>query len=195
MLPSALVTIRVDGGFAMGDVLQRWEDNPQLLHGSDALVHGLLDAVVDSHITAIQRIDDVLETMEDVLFDEATTNREFVRRMYDVRKDLVGLRRVTLPMRQVVNGLLRHGQVHADLEPWVDDLYDHVLRASEWSESLRDLVTSMFEANLTLQDSRLNQIMKKLAAWAALIAVPTALTGWSGRTCPIPGSPNRGGCG
>ena len=69
MLPSALVTIRVDGGFAMGDVLQRWEDNHQLLHGSDALVHGLLDAVVDSHITAIQRIDDVLETMEDVLFE------------------------------------------------------------------------------------------------------------------------------
>lgn len=107
--------------------------------------------------------------------------------MYDVRKDLVGLRRVTLPMRQVVNGLLRHGQVHADLEPWVDDLYDHVLRASEWTESLRDMITSLFETNLSLQDARLNTIMKKLAGWAAIIAVPTAITGWFGQNVPYPG--------
>ena len=74
-----------------------------------------------------------------------------------------------------------------DLAHWYDDLYDHVLRASEWTESLRDLITSMFETNLALQDSRLNMVMKKLAAWAAIIAVPTAITGWYGQNLPYPG--------
>ena len=91
-------------------------------------------------------------------------------------------------MREVVTGLLRHKET-ADpaLQLWFDDLYDHVLRASEWTESLRDMVTSLFETNLSLQDSRLNEIMKKLAAWAAIIAVPTAITGWFGQNIPYPG--------
>ncbi len=73
------------------------------------------------------------------------------------------------------------------LGPWYDDLYDHVLRAAEWTESLRDMVTSVFETNLSLQDARLNTVMKKLAGWAAIIAVPTAVTGWFGQNVPYPG--------
>ena len=65
--------------------------------------------------------------------------------------------------------------------------FDHVLRAAEWTESLRDLVTSAFETNLSLTDARLNTIMKKLAGWAAIIAVPTAITGWFGQNIPYPG--------
>ena len=65
-----------------------------------------------------------------------------------------------------------------------NDLYDHVLRASEWTESLRDMVASVFETNLSLQDARLNTIMKKLASWGAIIAVPTAVTGWFGQNLP-----------
>ena len=61
------------------------------------------------------------------------------------------------------------------------DLYDHVLRVSEWTESLRDMVTTVFETNLSLQDARLNTVMKKLTGWAAIIAVPTAITGFYGQ--------------
>jgi magnesium transporter len=70
------------------------------------------------------------------------------------------------------------------LDGWYDDLYDHSLRASEWTESLRDMVSGLFETNLSLQDARLNTIMKKLAGWAAIIAVPTAITGWFGQNVP-----------
>jgi magnesium transporter len=59
-------------------------------------------------------------------------------------------------------------------------LYDDVIRAAEWTESLRDTVTTVFETNLSLQDARLNTVMKKLTGWAAIIAVPTADTGWYG---------------
>jgi magnesium transporter len=93
-------------------------------------------------------------------------------------------------MREVINAVLRHRKnvdSPSELDPWYDDLYDHVLRASEWTESLRDMVTTIFETNLSLQDARLNNVMKKLTAWAAIIAVPTAVTGYFGQNVPYPG--------
>ncbi|HET7398120.1 MAG TPA: magnesium transporter CorA family protein, partial [Intrasporangium sp.] len=188
VLPSALITIR-DAAFPIERVQRSWEDNADLLrHGPVALVHGLLDAVVDGHFETIQCFDDEIESLEDVLFEERRTGRGFLRRVYRVRKDIVALRRVVLPMRELVNGMLRHHPpTGSELDGWFDDLYDHVLRASEWTESLRDMVTSIFETNLSLQDARLNSIMKQLAAWAAIIAVPTAVTGWFGQNVPYPG--------
>nr|NLI51728.1 magnesium transporter CorA family protein [Propionibacterium sp.] len=188
VLPMALVTIRLDADFDMEPVIARWEESPDLLRrGSGALVHGLMDHVVDGHFATIQQIDDELENLEDVLFEERPSGQQFQRTVYSLRKDLVQLRRIVLPMREVVNGVLRHSEADAALRPWFDDLYDHVLRASEWTESLRDMVTSIFETNLSLQDARLNTIMKKLAGWAAIIAVPTAITGWFGQNVPYPG--------
>jgi len=71
--------------------------------------------------------------------------------------------------------------------PYFQDVYDHVLRATEWTESLRDLVTTIVETNLTLQGNRLNVITKKVTSWAAIIAVPTAITGFYGQNLPYPG--------
>jgi magnesium transporter len=62
-----------------------------------------------------------------------------------------------------------------------------VLRATEWTESLRDLVTTILETNLTVQGNRMNMIMKKVTSWAAIIAVPTAITGFYGQNVPYPG--------
>jgi len=188
VMPMALVTIRLDDGIDMLEVVQRWEQNRDLLkEGSGALVYGLLDFVVDGHFDTIQEMDDELERIEDVLFEEQVTAKAFQRSLYGLRKDLVQLRRVVLPMREVVNGVLRHTPASGLLGAWYDDLYDHVLRASEWTESLRDMVSSIFETNLSLQDSRLNTIMKKLAGWGAIIAIPTAITGWFGQNVPYPG--------
>lgn len=189
VLPHLLITLRMDDAFDMTPVVERWRDSAQLLtEGTSALVHGLLDVVVDGHFTAIQELDDEIEAIEDDLFGDAQREPAFVRRLYGYRKDLVALRRVVLPMREVVNALLRHrGYTGGQLDHWYDDLYDHVLRASEWTESLRDMVTTVFDTHLSLQDTRLNTVMKKLAAWAAIIAVPTAITGWFGQNIPYPG--------
>jgi len=192
VLPGGIVTVRSDTGFDMDEVVARWEDDADLLKlGSGALLHGLLDVIVDGHFETIQLMDDAIESLEDGLFDERALTREIQQRTYRVRKELVELRRVILPMREVVNAVQRH---HADdvehrseLDGWYADLYDHVLRASEWTESLRDMVTTVFETNLSLQDARLNTVMKKLTGWAAIIAVPTAVTGWFGQNVAYPG--------
>jgi magnesium transporter len=191
VMKRCVVTVRKGGRFDVDELIRRWEENADLLkYGVGALVYGLLDMIVDSHFDAVQTLDDSIEALEDELFDEQAQNRAMQRRTYRVRRDLVDLRRVVLPMREVVNALLRHRkevQAPSELDSWYDDLYDHVLRASEWTESLRDMVTTIFETNLSLQDARLNTVMKKLTSWAAIIAVPTAVTGFYGQNVPYPG--------
>lgn len=192
VLANALITIRPDDRMSMDAVLARWDDEGLIDRGVAALVHGLLDQLVDGHFETIETMDDQLEQLEDLLFDPAIKTRTIQQRVFALRKALVELRRVVLPMREVVTSVMRFrsdGQhsLSSELDGHFNDLYDHVIRAAEWTESLRDMVSSVFETNLSLQDARLNEVMKKLAAWAAIIAVPTAVTGWFGQNLPYPG--------
>jgi magnesium transporter len=113
------------------------------------------------------------------------------RRSFETRQSLLHVRRAILPMREVVNTVMRRATTDdphgAELAPYFEDLYDHVLRAAEWSDSLRDTISSIFETNMSLADTRMNMIMKKLTSWAAIIAVPTAVTGYFGQNVPYPG--------
>jgi magnesium transporter len=184
----AMVTVR-RGGFDLEQLLKRWDDNREAVgQGAGGLVHGLLDLIVDGHFDAVQQLDDAMEGIEDALFAEKPQNKTTQLRAFRMRKALVELRRVVLPMRELVGSLQREdAQGDPVLRPYFDDLYDHVLRVTEWTESLRDMVSSIFETNLSLADARLNTIMKKLTAWAAIIAVPTAVTGFYGQNVPYPG--------
>jgi magnesium transporter len=191
VLPTAVVTVRHENDplrtvFDIDEVVRRWDDNSDLLRkGSPALLHELLDVVVDEQFDTIQQLDDAIESLEDELFDDTGDNRTIQRNTYRLRKELVELRRIVLPMREVVNTIRRSDA--ADLDSWYADLYDNVIRAGEWTDSLRDMITTVFETNLSLQDSRLNIVVKKLTGWAAIIAVPTLVTGWYGQNVPYPG--------
>ncbi|MEE2059625.1 magnesium transporter CorA family protein [Rhodococcus artemisiae] len=191
VLPRGVVTVRRGGPFDLDEVVSRWDDHADLIqYGTGALLHGLLDVIVDGQFDTIQALDDAIETIEDGLFGDTAPTRATQHRIYRLRKELVQLRRVVLPMREVVTAIMRHRADHgnnAELDGWYTDLYDHVIRATEWTESLRDMVTTVFETNLSLQDARLNTVMKKLTGWAAIIAVPTAVTGWYGMNVPYPG--------
>ncbi len=188
---TALITVRKDDGFDVDQVVSRWDASPDLAkHGVGFLLHGLLDYVVDAHFAAVQELDDRIEAVEDLLFDESRDMVSAVQRhSYELRKSLVRLRRVVLPMREVLNTLMRRDLhvVTDPLMPYYQDVYDHVLRVTEWTESLRDMVTSIMETNLTVQGNRMNLIMKKVTSWAAIIAVPTAVTGFYGQNVPYPG--------
>jgi magnesium transporter len=186
----ALVTVRKDDGFDIEAVAARWDSSADLAKsGVSFLLHGLLDYVVDGHFESVQALDEQIEALEDLVFDERPDQRELQRRSFRLRKSLTALRRVVLPMREVVNALMRRDQHLVDnvMMPYFQDVYDHVLRASEWTESLRDLVATVRETQLNLQGNRLNLIMKKVTSWAAIIAVPTAVTGFYGQNVPYPG--------
>ncbi len=189
--PKALITVRKSMNFDIDSVVQRWDESSDLCgNGVGFLLYGLLDAMVDSHFAAVTFLDEAVEKAEDILFDNQRAHIEGVqRKTFELRKSLVQLRRVTLPMREVLNTLLRQdlGVVTDPMQPYYHDIYDHVLRATEWTESLRDLVTTIVETNLSQQSNRMNLIMKKVTSWAAIIAVPTAITGFFGQNLPYPG--------
>jgi magnesium transporter len=194
--PRALITVRKDPRFDIEGVVARWDNSADLAgHGVGFLLWGLLDVVVDGHFATVQQLDEALEGLEDLLFDERPHSAEVQRRSFEVRKSLVVLRRLVLPMREVVNTLLRRdlGLVDEAMGPYFQDVYDHVLRATEWTESLRDLVSTVLETNLTIQGNRQNTIMKKVTSWAAIIAVPTAVTGFYGKNVPYPGVSQHAG--
>jgi magnesium transporter len=190
IMSNALITVRKDEGIDIESIVARWDDSKELAgHGVAFLLWGLLDAIVDGHFEAVQALDTEIEGLEDLLFDDTSQGTSVQRRSFEFRKSLVLLRRVVLPMREVVNSLMRRDLhvLDAEMAPYFQDVYDHVLRATEWTESLRDLVTTILETNLTIQSNRMNLVMKKVTSWAAIIAVPTAITGFYGQNLPYPG--------
>jgi magnesium transporter len=178
-----LITVRKTPGYPIDPVVERWDDNLHLAkHGVGYLLWGLLDVVVDGHFQTVQQLDDQIETLEDLLFDPGDTGTKVQRQSYELRKSLVRFRRVVLPTREVLNALMRREMdiVDQDLMPYYQDVYDHVLRAADWSDSLRDLVSTILETHLTIQGNRMNEIMKKVTSWAAIAAVPAVITGYYG---------------
>src|SRR3984957_5927126 len=192
----ALITVRQDDGLDIGAVVHRWDENPDLVKfGVGYLLYGLLDFIVEGQFEAVQSLDDCMEEVEDRLFDDAPHGLQVQRRSFQLRKSLVVLRRIVIPMSEVVGELMRHDLhvVGDDLMPYYQDVYEQVLRAAEWIDSLRDLVTSILETNVTIQGNRLNVITKKVTGWAAIIAVPTLVTGYFGMNVPYPGFGERAG--
>ncbi|MFD1937494.1 MULTISPECIES: magnesium transporter CorA family protein [Nonomuraea] len=187
---NALVTVRESEHFDIGKVTARWDAAGALAkNGVSFLLHGLLDYVVDAHFELVEHFDEQVEKLEEQLFEERPMTREDARRMFTLRKNMAGLRKVAAPMREVVNTLFRRDQLLAtpEMAPYYQDLYDHVLRVAEWTENLRELMSNLRETHMSQQGFRLNEIMKKLTSWAAIIAVPTMITGYYGQNVPYPG--------
>ena len=195
VLPRGLITVRLSPHFDIDAVSQRFDELGGQEYGVGSLVHGLLDVVVDGHFEAVQALDDGIESIEDDLFANNP------RRACSARRSVCA--RISSNCGGWCCRCVRSSAPSsiADSTPrprrsWIRctaDLYDHVLRVSEWTESLRDMVTTVFETNLSLQDARLNTVMKKLTGWAAIIAVPTAITGFYGQNVEYPGINTVGG--
>ncbi|MFC3979763.1 magnesium transporter CorA family protein [Streptosporangium jomthongense] len=188
---NALVTVRENPGFDIDEVVRRWDANPEMArYGVPYLLHGLLDYVVDGYFDVLQAMDDRVEALEDDLFADVPGDRVHIQRLtFEMRKKLVRFRRLAVPVREVVGSLLRRSVEMVDpaLTPYYQDVYDHTLRAAEWTDSLRELVGNVREAHINQQGFRLNDIMKRITSWAAIIAVPTMITGFYGQNVPYPG--------
>ncbi len=185
-----MITVRKSESFSMAPVVDRWDRSADLLaHGVGFLLYGLLDIVIDGYFEAVRAFDDYYDTVSEGLFADVPLDPNQQRNWFEMRRALVAFHRLVVPMREAVSGLMRreHEAVGATMYPYFQDVYDHVLRATESTEALRDLVGTIVETNLSLRDYRQNQIMKKVTSWAAIIAVPTLVTGFYGMNVPYPG--------
>jgi magnesium transporter len=189
--PRWFITVRMDDGFPIEPVMARWDRSPDLaVHGVGFLLYGLLDVIVDSYFDVVQAFDDYYEEVSAGIFAEHPLDPAQQRHWFDMRRAMVRFHRLVVPMREVVSTIMRreHPAVAEDLYPYFQDVYDHILRVNESSDSLRDLVGTIVETNLGLRDYRQNLIVKKVSSWAAIVAVPALITGFYGMNVPYPGS-------
>ena len=137
--------------------------------------------------------DEYYDEVSESIFSERPLDPEQQRHWFKMRQALVRFHRLVVPMREAVSGLMRREQsaVAEALYPYFQDVYDHILRVSESTDALRDLVSTIVETNLSLRDYRQNQVMKKVTSWAAIVAVPTLITGFYGMNVPYPGFSNH----
>lgn len=190
ILSRALITVRGDDGFALDPVLADWDDNPDLAaYGVGFLLHTFLDTVVDGYFETIDALDDQIQALEDELLLGAGPKNAVQLRSFVLRKAVAHLGRAVLPMNEAFSALLRQGAhvLDSDLVPYYQDVYDHTLRATERIDGMRDTIESILATHLAMQGNSLNEIMKKLTAWAAIIAIPTGVTGYFGQNVPFPG--------
>ena len=177
--PQYVVTIRHGPSVSYADVRARCECTPHLLtQGPGFVLYAIMDFVVDNYFPVVDACADRLETLEEAIFGDRF-DRETTVQIYDLKRDLVALKRAVSPLIEVCNRLVRYDSrlIPEATRPYFRDVYDHVLRINETIDSQRELLTTALEASLSLMSVRQNEVMKKLAAWAAILAVPTMIAG------------------
>ncbi|HEV8566254.1 MAG TPA: magnesium transporter CorA family protein [Actinoplanes sp.] len=171
--------------------IERWDADAELgaTGGVGFLVYGLLDVIVDGHFAAAHALDEAMDKTEDIILEEGGAPRPVRRYGFGLRKTLAELRRAVAPMPELVAEVMRTGTklVIDELAPYYRDVDDHARRATDTIDHARDRINGLLAADLTEQSTALNDTTRKLAAWAAIIAVPTALTGYYGQNLPYPG--------
>jgi magnesium transporter len=174
-----LVTVRHGSLRSHIGVRQRCESTPHLLSkGPGYVLYAVMDFVVDQYLPVVQQIEEEVEDLEDVIFGMADTG-DATSRIYQLKRDLLSLRRAVTPLVEVCNRLMRFDLPHIpdDTRVYFRDVYDHIVRLNETIDAQRELLTTALEAHLSLMSHAQNEHMKRITAWAAMIAVPTMIAG------------------
>ncbi|MEO9080231.1 MAG: magnesium/cobalt transporter CorA [Rhodanobacter sp.] len=180
--PRYLVTIRHGASLSYAPARRACEHAPELLaHGPSYGLYGVLDFIVDNLLPIVRDFREELQQLEQDIFAE-TFNRGTVRRLYDMQRDLMTLRLAVAPLQDIISQLVRlHPNLIPDeLRAYFRDVYDHVFRANESINAMREMLNAAISVNLSLVSFGQNEVMKKLAGWAAMLAAPTLLTSWYG---------------
>ena len=174
-----VVSVRHGASNSYTAVRRRCEACPTVLsHGEHYVLYAILDFIVDNHMPVLEAIHAEVEGFEDHILSRTLSPAE-VERLYLLRRDLLRLRNGVVPLAEVCRRLehaelLPHDPI---LQPLLRDVSDHVLRVKEEIESLREVLAFAFEASIMTAQSQQTDITRKLAAWAAILAVPTAIAG------------------
>lgn len=174
-----IITVRHGSARAHHELRHQLEAAPaHLKHGVDYVLHAVLDFIVDGYFPIVDAIEEEVLAMERRALD-AFLSRDEIARIFNLRRELMRFRRILAPMEEVASRLEHHDLpcIDAEVRPYFRDVRDHVRRSTSLVEALRDVLTSVFEASTLLEQQRQGAITRRLAAWAAILAVPTAIAG------------------
>lgn len=173
-----LVTLRYSPAFEMTGVERRWDRQPELTgEGGAFLLYALFDEVVDAYFPVVDRFEDLTDDIEARIFAE-TPDTDLQEDIFRLKHRVVEFRRLVMPLREVVDLVQEQpGFVTEKLGPYFRDISDHVIRTLEFVDNVREMLTAALEAKLSQDANRLNQVMKKITSWGAILLVPTLIAG------------------
>lgn len=174
-----LVSVRHGSSLSYTDVRARCEAKPQLLRrGPGFALYALMDSIVDQYFPLVNALEEELQTLEDKIFGEEFS-RDTTAQIYQLKRDLLEIKRSVSPLIDICNRLMRFDVelIPEDTRPYFRDVCDHAMRINEMVDILRELLTTALEANFSLTSISQNEVTKRLASWAAIIALPTMVAG------------------
>ena len=174
-----VLSVRSGAEHGFTEVRKRCEEEPELLrHGAGYVLYALMDSVVDGYFPVLDAIETELEEVENRIF-EHQTERASIEALYGIKQKLMTLKHATEPLLEATGRL--HGgrvpQMCLDLQDYFRDISDHLVRLNQSIDSLRDMVTTAISVTLSLITLQENETTKRLAAYGALVAVPTMIAG------------------
>lgn len=180
-----LLTVRHGGSLSYAPARSRMEREPELLKLGPAMgLYAVLDLIVDNYAPIVDEHRDTLHALERDIFSD-TYRRAIVVRLYDLKRDLTYMRVAVSPLQdvlaqvmrsQVAQGLL----IREEVRVYLRDVHDHVLRINDTIDTMRDMLGTALSVNLSLVTLAQGETVKRLGAWAALLAAPTLVTSWYG---------------
>jgi magnesium transporter len=177
-----LVTVRHGASLSYVPARRACEQAPaHLALGPSYALYSILDFIVDNYLPIVQDFKQELQELEKEIFGEFA-NRDVARRLYDMQRELLTLKLAATPLQDILGQLVRlHPEVIRDaVRPYFRDVQDHVTRVSDAINSMREMLGAAMNVNLSLITVRQNEVVKRLAGWAALLAAPTLLASWYG---------------
>jgi magnesium transporter len=176
--PGFVITVR-HGPYTDLRPVREWvEERPELLRcGPGAVVHAVIDRVVDDYEPVTRAVDEDIEEVENDVF--SAERGAPTERIYVLQREILELHRAVAPLVEPLRRLSRaeFGFVNDELSHYFGDVHDHILRTDERVEGFRDLLHGVLEANLAQVSVRQNEDMRKISAWVAILAVPTMIAG------------------
>ena len=174
-----LITVRHGSARAHTELRAQLEAAPGLLaHGVDYVLHAVLDFIVDGYMPIVDQIEEDLQAFERRALDAFLT-RAAIARIFNLRRTLMKFKKLLGPMAQVASALEHHDLpcIDTEVRAYFRDVRDHIQRTEILVDGLREVLTSVFEIASLLEQQRQGVITRQLAAWAAILAVPTAIAG------------------
>ena len=172
-----VVTVRHGSTTAYREVRARCESAPKMLAmGESFVVYSIIDFIVDNYFPVLHGLEAEADALEEEVFSSKSDQAD-VERIYELRHELLLLRRAVQPLQEVCNRIMRYDVPLIDhaMNDYFRDIQDHVIRVVEGIDNLRDLLTAALEANLLLVSLAQNDVTKKLTGWAAILSIPLAI--------------------
>ena len=175
--PDFIITVRHGKASELHEVRERLESEPDLLRrGPSAVLYAIMDQVVDDYAPVSDGLETDIDEIEAEVFGG---NAAVSRRIYALSREVIGFRRATHPLNEVLERLIE-GEVYdvdSELQRYLRDVQDHALRTTEQVEAFRELLSNILSVNLTLVGLNQNDEVKKISAWAAILFAPTLIAG------------------